>query len=80
MVNKLEVFPGDRRPHMNWRRYADAQIYLFTPADGLYADATQFRTAARMWARRHGYAMTSSLIASDVEGEQPSVAIRFMKI
>lgn len=78
MVNKLDDFPEGHRLPMNWKKYADGSIYEFTPADNLYTDPEKFRTNARMWARRHGYTLTSSLIPN--EEQQPSVVIRFMKI
>ena len=78
MVNKLEDFPGGRRTPMDWRRYADGSIYEFTAADRDYGDPQRFRTAARMWGRRNGYRLTSSLVAK--EGHEPSVVIRFTKI
>lgn len=77
MVNKLSEFPDGRLPYMNWAAYADGSIYEFTPADGLYTDAKKFRMAARTWARRHGYAMTSVLTPPNDPGA--SVALRFTK-
>jgi len=79
MVNTLEDFPEGRRVPMNWQRYADGSIYEFTPADKVYRDPEKFRTAARMWGRRHGYALTSSIIQG-TEGSMPSIAIKFTKI
>ena len=77
MVTRLSEFPDGRLPYMDWASYADGSIYEFVPADGLYTDAKKFRMAARIWARRHGYKMTSVLTPPN--SSSASVALRFTK-
>jgi hypothetical protein len=72
---RVDDFPPRRRTRWDFSRVADGQVYLLRKGRDFEVEVESLATAARRWARLHGYRLTTRSEFDERQQGRPKVGL-----